>query len=961
MIERVILNSPFEEPTRHFRVVGGTFTDEVVSGRRRSSHLIPVAKPRGSIQQLRLDTVGADTVQENQFINEVRSLVGAWRDEGHLGCTATTRALLEYWTDPSRENRLFFAQVEAIETAIFLAEYAPKHRPHILNYLDRLNQQENASLPRRALKMATGTGKTVVMGMLIAWQTLNKMANAKDRRFTDAFLVVAPGITIKDRLRVLRPDEINNYYQSRELVPPDLRDALPSARIAITNFHAFMLRDVVDAAKRTKAILGSGVCETSGAMVTRVLRELGSRKDIVVINDEAHHCYMARETDAASGDEAKAARVWIGGLMAVGEKVGLKTVYDLSATPFYLSSSGREEGTLFEWVVSDFDLTDAIESGLVKIPHMPVSDDTASEVPKYRHIWKHIKSEIKLIKAGRGPGDKSPPVLPATLEGALKSLYGDYERTFSAHLGADTMPPVFVIVCDDTRSSKLVADWIAGYEGFEGPANGHLDLFLNVTDGRWLDRPRTLLIDSSQLESGNALSDTFKVAARKQIEEFREVFMRRTGVTTVDDAALLREVLNTVGKRHQLGESIRCVVSVAMLSEGWDVNAVTHILGARAFSTKLLCEQVIGRGLRRMSYDVVSTSDGDRLPPEYAEIYGVPFDFSPIKIGGGLAITKPRTIVEALAERIDFEIRFPIVAGYFHVTRPHKLSHKWPASRFMLSPKRFNIALNTEMRAFIGDGKVITLDLKKRLQSIAFDLAATVMERHFVTADGQEEHWYFPQVLEIVRKWIDEQVYYEDGGIPKLFEIEQVRNAAVEELALCIGRGNDDRSELRPQERSFAPEGTTAVVWFETVKPVVATRKSHVSGVACDSSWEGPVAEILEDIPEVISYVKNQNLSFTVPYVYAGRKHPYYPDFIIKWRLADGRVLNIILEVSGAPNEEKRIKCDTTRNLWVPAVNNSGKWGGWAFAETTSVNATYATLQNAAKVFIESANEPAPQ
>jgi type III restriction enzyme len=952
VIEKVILNSPFEEPTRHFRVVGGSFTEEIVRGRRQSSYVIPVAKPRGSIEQLRLDTAGADTVQENQFINEVRALVGAWRDEGHLGCTATTRALLDYWTDSHRENRLFFAQIEAIETAIFLAEYVPKHRPHILNYLDKLNQQENASLPRRAIKMATGTGKTVVMGMLIAWQTLNKVANSKDKRFRDTFLIVTPGVTIKDRLRVLKPDEINNYYQARDLVPPDMRQALPAARIAITNFHSFMLRDTVDAARRTKAILGGGVRETPGAMVTRVLRELGNRKEIIVLNDEAHHCYMARETDATSGEEAKAARVWISGLIAVAEKVGIRAVYDLSATPFYLSSSGREEETLFEWVVSDFDLTDAIESGLVKIPHTPVSDDTASEIPKYRHIWKHIQSEMKLLKAARGPAELSAPVLPATLEGALKSLYGDYERTFRAHLEGNSVPPVFVIVCDDTRSSKLVADWIAGYDGFDGPANGHLELFANVKDGRWLERPRTLLIDSNQLESGNPLSETFKVAAKREIDDFRAAYTKRTGATVVDDATVLREVLNTVGKRGQLGEHIRCVVSVQMLSEGWDVNAVTHILGARRFSTKLLCEQVIGRGLRRMTYDLVSTEDGDRLPPEYAEIYGIPFDFSPIKVGGGLATTRPRTIVEALVERATLEIRFPLVAGYFHITRPQRLSYKWPPSRFIVSPKRFHIALTTEMRAFVGDGKVINLDLSKRLQTIAFDLAATIVERHFTTEEGQEQYWYFPQVLEIARKWLDDQVFYEDGGIAQLFEIEQVRNAAVEEIVASIERGEGERTELRPQERSFSPEGSTTSVWFETVKPVVPTQRSHVSGVACDSSWEGPVAKILEDVPEVTSYVKNQGLNFTIPYVFEGKKHPYYPDFIVKWRLKDGQTLNIILEVSGADDEEKRVKCDTAKNLWVPAVNNSGKWGTWAFAETTSINATYAALQNAVDKFL---------
>jgi len=336
MIENPILNSPFEEPTQHFEVVGGRFTEKVVSGRRASSYLTPVAQPKGR-RGLQLLMPGQDTaVKPNEFINEIRSHVRIWREAGYPGVTAVSQSLLEYWRAPERPSRLFFAQIEAVETAIYITEFAPKNRQHIINMLDAMNLEQNDRLPRRAVKMATGTGKTVVMGMLIAWQTLNKVAYPQDKRFSDAFLIMTPGVTIRDRLRVLRPEEPPgiNYYAQRDLVPPDLRDRLLDARIVITNFHSFLLRDTLEAAKLNKQILGGRIEETPAAMVRRVVRDLGGRKNVIVFNDEAHHCYMALEPDAESGDEAKAARVWLDGLRAVRDAVGVRAVFDLSATPF---------------------------------------------------------------------------------------------------------------------------------------------------------------------------------------------------------------------------------------------------------------------------------------------------------------------------------------------------------------------------------------------------------------------------------------------------------------------------------------------------------------------------------------------------------------------------------------------------------------------------------------------------
>lgn len=657
VIENPILNSPFDEPERHFRFSDEGITDEVVEGRRESGYFLPIASPRKKSGQMKFDTEWTqDRFLSSPRINRIRERVKQWRQGGHVGVTRTTARLLEYWGDPSRERRLFFCQREALETAIYITEVAPSYNDAwIENFLREENAGFNGGLPRLAMKMATGSGKTVVMAMLIAWQALNKLEDKHDRRFSDAFLIVAPGITIRDRLRVLLPQDPDNYYRERDLVPPDLVQRLGQARIVITNYHSFLLRERGDAAKLTKAILTKGApspfTETPEQMVRRVCRELGGKKQIIVLNDEAHHCYRGKPREgreALAGDdraEAKKreeeARVWMSGLEAVHAKLGLRAVYDLSATPFFLSGSGYDEGTLFPWVVSDFSLIDAIESGIVKVPRVPVdSNAMTGAMPTYRDLWLRIREDLPR-KGRRGDARTGAPTLPAELEGAIQSLYGHYRQQFEAwqadasRKAAGSTPPVFVVVCNNTSVSKLVFDYIAGWsktlpDGTEVVVPGALQLFSNVENERWTSRPNTILVDSEQLESGEGMSDEFKRMAAIEIEEFKADYRQRFPGRDADDLTdedLLREVMNTVGKAGKLGERVRCVVSVSMLTEGWDANTVTHILGVRAFGTQLLCEQVVGRGLRRMSYAV---NDAGRFEPEYAEVYGVPFSFIPV-------------------------------------------------------------------------------------------------------------------------------------------------------------------------------------------------------------------------------------------------------------------------------------------------------------------------------------------
>ena len=1004
VIENPILNSPFSKPARHFRFDDEGITDELVDGRRRSSYFMPIpaSKKRGGAQsELLIEEWTHDRIEENTFINEVRARVDLWRDSRWPHVTAVTRRLLEYWTDPERERPLFFCQVEALETAIFLAEAAGKEAggAYFQNEIRRFNEDANPGLFRVATKMATGTGKTVVMAMLVAWQTLNKAANPQDGRFSDAFLVVCPGITIRDRLRVVLPSDPNNYYRERDLVPPELRDDLGRAKVVITNFHAFRRRETVKAAKVTKEILG-GRAETAGTftetpdqMIRRVCRELGSKRNIVVINDEAHHCYRRKpgvvedalaslkgEDNSEAVQREEDARVWVGGLEAAAAKIGVRCVYDLSATPFFLKGSGYPEGTLFPWVVSDFSLIDAIEAGLVKIPRVPISDDTQQPIPTYRSLWLAIREDLP--KKGRRERELDPAVgLPAPLEGALHSLYSNYEkaftrwRTFHDLRGNTTgTPPVFIVVCNNTTVSKMVFDYIAGWakplpDGGESLVPGALGLFSNVQNGSWLPRARTILVDSSQLESGDAMSAEFKKIAAAEIAEFKAEYSARfpgRDADTLTDEDLLREVMNTVGKAGKLGEHVRCVVSVSMLTEGWDANTVTHILGVRAFGTQLLCEQVVGRGLRRMSY-AVDESTGHFLP-EYAEVYGIPFSFIPAS--GAAKDPKPpapSTRVRALEDRAACEITFPIIVGYRWDFPEERLAADFGEdSRLALSST--DVPTTTEVSGSVGEREFHSLDDLKavRVQAIAFNLAKRLLDRYFRDApDGDgvavERPWLFPKLVRIARQWMDDPdcLILKDNAFPQLLAFAEYANDAVDRVYLGIVRHQDGEKRLRPMLRAWEPVGSTRYVDFDTARPCWPTDagKCHVSHVAADTdSWEQRMAQALEEMPEVARYVKNQSLGFTIPYTIDGEAHSYIPDFVACIDDADGhgRLLNLVIEVTGKKDKAKAAKVATARELWVPAVNNHGGFGRWAFVEVTDPWDAHETIRSVIKSLAES-------
>lgn len=972
VIENPIINSPFEEPARHFKFDDEGITNEQVAGRRTSSYFVPIAKPKKKgAKQLQFDTEWTqDRVEENKLVNEIRRRVGMWREGGYLGVTPTTSQLLAYWTDPTREKKLFFCQIEALETAIYITEVARKYGDAwIENDLREANDRSNPGLPRMAFKMATGSGKTVVMAMLIAWHALNKQANPQDIRFSDAFLIVTPGITIRDRLRVLLPNDPENYYRQRDIVPSHMQEQLGQAAILLINFHKFLLHETVSANKVTKSMLGKGQAdifkETPDQMVRRACRELRGKKNIIVLNDEAHHCYRRKpdgveealkgEDRKEAEDRNKDARIWISGIEAVKAKIGVKAIYDLSATPFFLKGSGWPEATLFPWVVSDFSLIDAIEAGIVKVPRVPVSDNSMNgEQPTYRDLWLRIREHLP--KKGRKSEDASgEPKLPPELEGALLSLYGNYEKSFrrweqnTEARARGITPPVFIVVCNNTNVSKMVFDYIGGWEkqiaGASIAQAGKLALFRNDDgEGGWSHSPNTILVDSQQLESGGVMSDDFKKMAAREIENFKAEYRERfPGRDTDDltDSDLLREVMNTVGKAGKLGENIRCVVSVSMLTEGWDANTVTHVLGVRAFGTQLLCEQVVGRALRRMSYAV--NEDGPnkgKFDPEYAEVYGVPFSFIPCS--GSTKDPKPGpmpTRVRALESRIACEITFPRLAGYRYDIQGERLQFEFTGES-KLSLTTADLPTKTESAPIVGETVIHTLDDLKQFRQnyVAFELARLTLEKYLRDDEGNDKPWLFPQLLAIAKRWLAECVTFKDNTFPQLLLLSRHRHDAADKIYTSIVASTHGSLALKPILRPYDTIGSTRFVDFDTTRPVYATRedKCHISHVVADTeSWEQKLAQTIEDMPEVVRYVKNHNLGFTIPYTLDGSEHQYIPDFIAC--LDDGHgpadLLNLILEVTGEKKRDKAAKVATARTLWVPAVNNHGGLGRWAFLE----------------------------
>ncbi len=680
------------------------------------------------------------------------------------------------------------------------------------------------------------------------------------------------------------------------------------------------------------------------------------------------------KTDAKNEakDRQEAARVWISGLEAVQRHIGISRVFDLSATPFFLAGSGYVEGTIFPWTMSDFSLMDAIECGIVKLPRIPISDNiTSLEVPMYRNLWENIRD--KMPKKGR-ISTFQPQDLPSPLITAIDGLYGQYEKTFERWKDANiSVPPCFIIVCNNTSTSKLIFDYISGYEqtltnGETVMRPGHCELFRNFEDdGSPLSRPHTLLIDSAQLERGDILDASFKEAAKEEIDRFRREVLIRGGKLAADvrsgkelsEAAILREVMNTVGKKGQLGESIRCVVSVGMLSEGWDANTVTHILGVRAFGTQLLCEQVIGRALRRQSYQL---NENGLLDVEYADALGIPFDFAD-KQPRDNKRHKPVEVTHIHAvrpERDALEITFPRIIGYRAELPADRIQADFTEdSKFTLTPERTG-ATDTRNSGIIGDYVDITLDLSDmRDKTVLMHLTKYLLEKYFRDEDGIPKLYLYGQLKQIAWQWMRDYLKCVGGTQPAQLMIPVFADIACDRIHHAIlkyelhNKSDVSKKIIRALPDPYNPLGSSIFVNFRTTKRDLWTtdeRKCEINYVVCDSNWEAEFCRVLEkNNSHVISYVKNHNLGFEVPYRLGGESRIYRPDFIVRIDDDHEDALNLIVEIKGYRGEDAKAKKLAMENFWVPGVNSLEEYGRWDFLELTDKNTIASDFEAAVK------------
>lgn len=983
--ERPILNSPYKYPTRHWELDDqGQPTQRIIESRRSAEFITPIPKPRkrkDSTVQLGLVfdegkglSTEAQQYDPTPIINALRRHVDMWRmrpSPKDWQVTPETARLLQHWRHHGFNNiRPFFCQIEAVEMAIWLTEVAPKAGKAVKNILDHLanaNNDANPGLMRLALKLATGAGKTTVMAMLIAWQTINAIRRPNSKIFTRGFLVVTPGLTIRDRLRVLQPNDPDSYYRSRELVPNDMLNDLERAKIVITNFHAFKLRERIELSKGGRSLLqGRGEAlntqETEGQMLQRVMPDLMGIKNIMVLNDEAHHCYREKTDNGDEGDltgddreEAEKnneyARLWISGLEAVNRQIGITRIIDLSATPFFLRGSGYAEGTLFPWTVSDFSLMDAIECGIVKVPRVPVADNIpGGEMPRFRNLWEHIRT--RMPKKGRGKSRTLDPLsLPVELQTALEALYGHYQKTFELWKEHGIhVPPCFIVVCNNTSTSKLVYDYISGFyreneDGSTTLENGRLALFRNFDEhGNPLPRPHTLLIDSEQLESGDALDKNFRAMATDAIERFRREIIERTGdrrqAENLTDQDLLREVMNTVGKEGRLGESIRCVVSVSMLTEGWDANTVTHVLGVRAFSTQLLCEQVIGRALRRQSYDL--NEDG-LFNVEYADVLGIPFDFTAKPVVA--PPQPPRETIQVKAvrpERDHLEIRFPRVEGYRVELPEERLTAVFNDDSILeLTPDIVGPSI-TKNAGIIGEEVDLSLQHLEdmRRSTLLFHVTKRLLYTKWRDPGEEPKLHLFGQLKRITKEWLDNCLVCKGGTYPAQLMYQELADMACERITAGITRSLVGERPIKAVLDPYNPTGSTIHVNFNTSKKnrwETDPRRCHINWVILDSDWEAEFCRVAESHRRVKAYVKNHNLGLEVPYRYGSEMRKYIPDFIVLVDDGHDDPLHLVVEIKGYRREDAKEKKATMETYWIPGVNNLGHYGRWAFAEFTEV------------------------
>ncbi len=935
-IDKLIINTPYVEPQKYWEYVRDSREFVLRDGRRPAGYVVASESSKA------FDDPGVFV--EIELVNTIRPRIEKWRDADYPGVTGITKRLLKHWQDPEerKDRRFFFCQMEAIETLIWLTEAPEAEKTGIVIPGD------GGEFSRWCSKMATGTGKTIIMAMLIAWQVLNKVANSKDARFSKNVLVVAPGLTVRSRLSVLEPAGDGNYYEEFNIVPSSLMETLRQGKVKIINWH-MLAWDSEERLAKKKTVDKRGA-KSDEAYVREVLKDMSGASNIIVINDEAHHAWRIPAESKVKGvkkEDIEESTIWVGGLDRIHRTRGILRCFDLSATPFAPSGKKATEEALYPWIVSDFGLNDAIESGLVKTPRVVIRDDGKVDANLRSRLY-HIYMDNTVKDDINRKAEESEP-LPDLIKNAYLLLGKDWQAAKDAWKQAGhTIPPVMITVANTTSTSARIK------YSFD-----HDAFLLSVAGLDDLCTPeKTLQIDSSILNKAEAEIQPIDIEVEAPEDDGEdEEAPKEKKLTQKQQAEKLRLVVDTVGKIGQPGEQVQNVISVGMLSEGWDAKTVTHIMGLRAFSSQLLCEQVVGRGLRRTSYDV---GEDGLFEPEYVNIFGVPFTFLPHEGGSDgppPPPPPPKTRIEPVKEKALHEIIIPNVLRIDHVYKPQLAIDMTKVKTLALDP--YESITEAELAAMIA-GKpnpaaLTEIDLKEiaeklRTQSVVFRIASTIYNSEKRPDWKGSKEAFLIQLIRIVGQFIDSDKI---SIKTPLFNQEEMRrrilvmlnmNKVIQHIWSEIRANNT--MQLTPVFDKEKPLlSTTDVRTWWTSKPCENFSKSHINFTVVDSDWEFLEARNINNQSAIDSFVKNDHLGFTILYNHEGIIRKYYPDFIIKFK--NGQYL--ILETKGRDTNQDKTK-RSFLDEWCKAINQHGGFGIWRWAVSFDPNDLDAIVNNAIEV-----------
>lgn len=915
-IDKLIINTPYDEPTHYWSYDGKTRTFTLKEGRRPAGYVVASESSRA------YDDPGVFV--EIPLVNTIRPRIAAWRNAGYPGVTGITRRLLDHWRNPEERvnRRFFFCQLEAIETLIWMVEGDESQKVGIDVPTD------GGEFIRLCCKMATGSGKTIVMTMVCAWQILNKTAYPQDARFSKSIFIVAPGLTVRSRLKVLMPSEPGNYYDEFNIVPSGLHDKLRQGRVLIRNWHALNWETEEKLKKKRTVDMRQRTPKSDEAYVREVLVEMSAAQNIVIINNEAHHAWRVPAESKVKGvkkEDIEEATKWVGGLDRIHKAGGILKCFDFSATPFAPSGKRSSEEALFGWIVSDFGLNDAIESGLVKTPRVVIRDD--GKLGKdYKSRLYHIYMDPDVKSDINRKADEHEPLADLVLNGYYL-LGKDWREAAKLweEKGIPT-PPVMITVANRTETAARVK-----YAFDRG----------KVKIEELSNPDRTLHIDSKVLEMAEAMDEE----SANETEASNDGAEEENGepkkeLTKKEKAEHLRKTVDTVGRIGMPGQNVQKVISVGMLSEGWDAKTVTHIMGLRAFSSQLLCEQVVGRGLRRTSYEI---GDDGKFEPEYVNIFGVPFTFLPHEGTEDVVPVppKPKTPIDPDPKKQQFEISWPNILRIDHVYTPTLTLDMAKVPEMVIDA--LDAVTLAELAPVIEGkpdaSKIAAVRLEElgrefRTQRIIFEAAAEIFDLMKPTWTGQREY-LLAQIIKIVEKFITTDKI---RITPELFNEDDLRRRIV--LTLNMSKivqhmweaiHFENTEKLVPIFDSDFPIRSTGQMrtWY-TGKPCEPSSKSHINFTVFDSRWEASEAFELDRNPHVTAWVKNDHLGFEISYTFEGIVHKYRPDFII--RLSTGTFH--VLETKGQDTQQDRTKREFL-DEWVRAVNTHGGFGRWAWAVST--------------------------